>query len=158
MTKEELIEMVDNTINENATRGITGKSLNLALNEIINAMGAGSGGSGALTIYVMGGEESEEQKAVNASHYAMAKAAVEAGQPLPTFVLDLTILLGDSMPEMPGVAYSCVPIVAMFDSNGVTGMTGLVLMEYIMLQSTIVVNEDGTTSVIEGMSTMSLRR
>lgn len=43
MTKEELLEMVDATINENGTGNITGKALNLALTEIINSMGEGGG-------------------------------------------------------------------------------------------------------------------
>lgn len=43
MTKEELKEMIDATINENGTRNITGKTLNLALNAIVDALGSGSG-------------------------------------------------------------------------------------------------------------------
>lgn len=43
MTKEELKEMIDATINENGGRGITGKALNLALNAIVDAMGEGGG-------------------------------------------------------------------------------------------------------------------
>lgn len=45
MTKEELLEMVNSTIVENGKKQITGKSLNLALTEIVNSMGTGSGGS-----------------------------------------------------------------------------------------------------------------
>lgn len=44
MTKEELKEMIDATINENGKGNITGKALNLALNSIIDAMGEGGGG------------------------------------------------------------------------------------------------------------------
>lgn len=44
MTKEELLEMVNATISGNGKQEITGQSLNLALTEIINAMGTGSGG------------------------------------------------------------------------------------------------------------------
>ena len=43
MTKEEIKEMIDATINENGGRGITGKALNLALNAIVDAMGEGGG-------------------------------------------------------------------------------------------------------------------
>ena len=39
MTREELKEMVDATINGNGTRNITGDALNLALNAIIDSMG-----------------------------------------------------------------------------------------------------------------------
>lgn len=38
MTKEELIDLIDNTINTNGEKAITGQSLNLALKEIIDAM------------------------------------------------------------------------------------------------------------------------
>lgn len=49
MNKEELLEMIDSTINENGARMITGKALNLALTEIVNAMGSGAGG---IKIYI----------------------------------------------------------------------------------------------------------
>ena len=44
MTKEELKVMVDETINSNGARNITGKALNLALNAIVDSMGTSSGG------------------------------------------------------------------------------------------------------------------
>lgn len=43
MTKEEIKEMIDATINENGKGNITGKALNLALNAIVDAMGEGGG-------------------------------------------------------------------------------------------------------------------
>lgn len=43
MTKEEIKEMIDATINENGNGNITGKALNLALNAIVDAMGEGGG-------------------------------------------------------------------------------------------------------------------
>ena len=48
MTIEELKDLIDSTINENGTKAITGKALNLALNEITNAVAeaATTGGSG----------------------------------------------------------------------------------------------------------------
>lgn len=52
MTKEELLEMVNATISGNGKQEITGKSLNLALTEIINAMGT-SGGSSGLIVYII---------------------------------------------------------------------------------------------------------
>lgn len=51
MNKEELLEMIDSTINENGARMITGKALNLALTEIVNAMGSGAG-AGGIKIYI----------------------------------------------------------------------------------------------------------
>ena len=50
MTIKELKDLIDSTINENGTKAITGKALNLALNEITNAVAeaatTGGGGSG----------------------------------------------------------------------------------------------------------------
>ena len=51
MTKEEIKEMIDATINENGNGNITGKALNLALNAIVDAMGEGGGGLD--TIYLL---------------------------------------------------------------------------------------------------------
>ena len=73
MTIEELKDLIDNTINENGTKAITGKALNLALNEITNAVAeaATTGGSAAKTLYV-GSDSSpltEEQIASNVALY-----------------------------------------------------------------------------------------
>lgn len=61
MKKEELLEMVDATINENGKRNITGKALNLALTEIINSMGEAGGGMD--TIYFIPYQPTEELSA-----------------------------------------------------------------------------------------------
>lgn len=54
MTIEELKDLIDSTINENGTKAITGKALNLALNEITNAVAeaATTGGGGVKRLYV----------------------------------------------------------------------------------------------------------
>jgi hypothetical protein len=44
MTKDELLLMVNSTINTNGKRQITGKDLNLALNAIVDSMGTSTGG------------------------------------------------------------------------------------------------------------------
>lgn len=54
MTIEELKNMIDSTINENGTKAITGKALNLALNEITNAVAEAAttgGGGGVKRLY-----------------------------------------------------------------------------------------------------------
>lgn len=73
MTIEELKDLIDNTINENGAKAITGYALNLALNEIVNAVAeaATTGGSAAKTLYV-GSDSSpltEEQIASNVALY-----------------------------------------------------------------------------------------
>ena len=54
MTIEELKDLIDSTINENGTKAITGKALNLALNEIANAVAeaATTGGGGVKRLYI----------------------------------------------------------------------------------------------------------
>lgn len=76
MTIEELKDLIDSTINENGTKAITGKALNLALNEITNAVAeaatTGGGGGGVKRLYadVNGGSVTDpEQLASNAALY-----------------------------------------------------------------------------------------
>ena len=76
MTIEELKDLIDSTINENGTKAITGKALNLALNEITNAVaeaattGGGGGGVKRLYVDISGGTlTNPEQLASNAALY-----------------------------------------------------------------------------------------
>ena len=75
MTIEELKDLIDSTINENGTKAITGKALNLALNEITNAVAEAAttgGGGGVKRLYadVNGGSiTAPEQLASNAALY-----------------------------------------------------------------------------------------
>ena len=76
MTIEELKNLIDSTINENGTKAITGKALNLALNEITNAVAeaatTGGGGGGVKRLYadISGGTLTDpEQLASNAALY-----------------------------------------------------------------------------------------
>lgn len=75
MTIEELKDLIDSTINENGTKAITGKALNLALNEITNAVAEAAttgGGGGVKRIYIdaSGGSVTDpEQLASNAALY-----------------------------------------------------------------------------------------
>lgn len=87
MTIEELKDLIDSTINENGTKAITGKALNLALNEITNAVAeaATTGGSAAKTLYV-GSDSSpltEEQKASNVALYNEISTALSNGEMPP---------------------------------------------------------------------------
>lgn len=75
MTIEELKDLIDSTINENGTKAITGKALNLALNEITNAVAVAAttgGGGGVKRLYadISGGSVTDpEQLASNAALY-----------------------------------------------------------------------------------------
>lgn len=94
MTIEELKDLIDNTINENGTKAITGQALNLALNEITNAVAeaATTGGSAAKTLYV-GSDSSpltQEQIASNVALYNEISTAL-SNKEMP--------------PQVNGVAY-----------------------------------------------------
>ena len=79
MTIEEIKDLINSTINENGTKAITGKALNLALNEITNAVAeAATTGGGVKRIYVdvTGGTLTAEQLASNAALYTEIVTAV----------------------------------------------------------------------------------
>lgn len=157
MTKEELIEMIDATINENGSRSITGKALNLALTEIVNAMGTGSG-SGSLTLYFANGQETEEQKTANIAVREQCRIIAEAGGTIPPINVDVTQIYASMVGS--GIAMSYVALGAAFDATGALTGGGAALLVFIYEggQTTFIVNEDGTTSLMGGMSTMSLRQ
>lgn len=75
MTIVELKDLIDSTINENGTKAITGKALNLALNEITNAVAEAAttgGGGGVKRLYADasgGALTAPEQLASNAALY-----------------------------------------------------------------------------------------
>ena len=106
MTIEELKDLIDSTINENGTKAITGKALNLALNEITNAVAeaattGGGGGGGVKRLYadVSGATLTDPaQLASNAALYTEIVTALTNGE-LPPQV-------GFMIAE--GGAYQCI--------------------------------------------------
>ena len=97
MTIEELKDLIDSTINENGTKAITGKALNLALNEITNAdaeaatTGGGGGGVKRLYVDINGGSVTDpEQLASNAALYTEI----------------VTALTNDELPPQVGILMS----------------------------------------------------
>ena len=86
MTIQELKDLIDSTINENGTKAITGKALNLALNEITNAVAEAAttgGGGGVKRLYVdmSGGTLTDpEQLASNAALYTEIVTALTNGE------------------------------------------------------------------------------
>lgn len=104
MTIEELKDLIDSTINENGTKAITGKALNLALNEITNAVAEAAttgGGGGVKRLYfdASGGSLTDPaQLASNATLYTEI----------------VTALTNNELPPQVGVmiaeggAYQCI--------------------------------------------------
>lgn len=96
MTVEELKDLIDSTINENGTKAITGKALNLALNEITNAVAEAAttgGGGGVKRLYIdaSGGTLTDpEQLASNAALYTEI----------------VTALTNDELPPQVGILFA----------------------------------------------------
>lgn len=158
MSKEELIEMVNATINENGKREITGKSLNLALMQIIEAMGESGGGAGGVTIYYNAGNETDEQKAHNAEVWAQLKALQEAGKPLPPLGVEIAAFMQMNAAGLGAITY---PMSFAMDIYGYLTEAKIPMMQVIIENDLIngvqfVVYEDGTVSTEMPASTMSL--
>lgn len=107
MTIEELKDLIDSTINENGTKAITGKALNLALNEITNAVAEAAttgGGSGVKRLYadINGGSITDpEQLASNAALYTEIVTALTSNELPPQVMvlgnIDGTYINGNSL-------------------------------------------------------------
>ena len=96
MEKEELIEMINSTINTNGSGTITGESLNLALNAIVETMGTDSGG-GAIWEKISGTVDltslesitvttTEEDKAANIELIKRSKQNIKNGIPVMAYM------------------------------------------------------------------------
>ena len=140
MTIEELKDLIDSTINENGTKAITGKALNLALNEITNAVAeaATTGGGGVKRLYadVSGGSITDpEQLASNAALYTEI----------------VTALTNDEMPPQVGVLASIEGAYINGNSLG-TIYDGSTLVFYVFMESFAVctLTSDGNVTVQMG--------
>ena len=97
MEKEELIEMINSTINTNGSGTITGESLNLALNAIVETMGTGTGGgavwekiSGTVDVINLGSvtvTTTEEDKAANIALIERSKQNIKNGIPVMVYIM-----------------------------------------------------------------------
>ena len=115
MEKEELIEMINSTINTNGSGTITGESLNLALNAIVETMGTGTGG-GAVWEKVSGTPDSssvltvtttDEDKAANVELINRCKQYMINGQPVMCY---LPVAMNDESGEFVGCSISGAPV------------------------------------------------
>ena len=93
MTVDEIRDLIDNTITTNGVKNITGQALNLALNEIVNAVAeaATTGGGGVKRLYVnIDGSPitDEQQLASNAALYTEIVTALTSNE-LPPQVMVL---------------------------------------------------------------------
>lgn len=139
MTIEELKDLIDSTINENGTKAITGKALNLALNEITNAVAeaatTGGGGGGVKRLYVdmTGGSITDpEQLASNAALYTEI----------------VTALTNDEFPPQVGILTSIEGTYANANSLA-TIYDGTTLMFYVFAEGFAIcsLTSDGNVTV-----------
>ena len=138
MTIEELKDLIDSTINENGAKAITGKALNLALNEIVNAVAeaATTGGSAAKTLYV-GSDSSpltQEQIASNVALYNEISTAL-SNKEIP--------------PQVNGVAYVAEAGNIGFVSSGVFVMGNSVYV-YAMPVACVLASDGSVTVQFAG--------
>lgn len=117
MKKEELIEMINSTINTNGSGTITGEALNLALNAIVETMGTGSGG-GAVWEKVSGTVDpssgltvttTEEDKAANIELVNRCKQYIITGQPVMCYFP--AVMNNESGEPAGGFSLSGAPVI-----------------------------------------------
>ena len=147
MEKEELIEMINSTINTNGSGTITGESLNLALNAIVETMGTGSGG-GAVWEKVSGtlGSSSdltvtttEEDKAANIELINRCKQYIINGQPVMCY---FPVVMNDESGEFAAGLYI---------SGAPTIMEGeLTFAAISVVIYRVIVTEDGSVTIQTG--------
>lgn len=130
MTIEELKDLIDSTINENGTKAITGKALNLALNEITNAVAeaatTGGGGSGVKRLYadINGGSiTNPEQLASNAALYTEIVTALTNDELPPQVGVLIAVGGGYNLFTNSGLEYGDSTIYFIFYSGGSQPLT-----------------------------------
>ena len=141
MTIEELKDLIDSTINENGTKAITGKALNLALNEITNAVAEAAttgGGGGVKRLYadISGGSVTDpEQLASNAALYTEIVTALTNNELPPQVIVWASI---------EGTYINGNTLATLYDGN--------TLMFYIFVESFAVctLTSDGNVTVQMG--------
>lgn len=132
MTIDEIKDLINSTITENGTKSITGKTLNLALNELVSAIeeASANAGSGTERLYanmdISSGQitVTEEQKVLNAALYEKLKTAFETDELIPNVGFQLYYeaggtAMGQAFPSFLVVQYSpSENAIAFASSNG----------------------------------------
>ena len=119
MTIEEIKDLINSTITENGTKSITGKTLNLALNELASAVEEASANAGSRSERLYANMDpssgqitvTEEQKTLNAALYEKLKTAFETDELIPNVGFQVYVeaegaALGAAIPSFLAVQYS----------------------------------------------------
>lgn len=128
MTIQELKDLIDSTINENGTKAITGRALNLALNEITNAVAeaATTGGGGVKRLYAdMSGATltDPEQLASNAALYTEIVTALTNNELPPQVGVMIAAGGGYTLLTNSGLEYGDSTIFFIFFNGGSQSLT-----------------------------------
>ena len=132
MTIEEIKDLINSTITENGTKSITGKTLNLALNELASAVEEASANAGSRSERLYANMDpssgqitvTEEQKTLNAALYEKLKTAFETDELIPNVGFQVYIeaegaAQGAAFPSFLAVEYSPSDnVIAFASSNG----------------------------------------
>lgn len=136
MTIEEIKDLIDSTINQNGAKAITGQALNLALNEIVNAVAeaatTGGGGGGVKRLYVdmSGGSVTDpKQLASNAALYTEI----------------VTALTNDELPPQVGVLVATAGVYKHLIASAIVYQDSNLIFQFI--EGTIVLMSDGNVSM-----------
>lgn len=155
----DLRTMVNDTINpDNGLKSITGSSMNLAMNALIDAIATAAstgGGGSAEIVYVTVSQDSypltQEQITANIAVWQKAKDAYEQGYTIPQIVIDLSSAYTSVMGQ--NVAYVINPIQLMCAEGENGEGIGLVAfaIDYMGKVATVELLEDGI-AIYESMS------
>lgn len=131
MTIDEIKDLINSTITENGTKSITGKTLNLALNELVSAVEEASANAGSRSERIYANMDmssgqitaTEEQKALNAALYEKLKTAFETDELIPNVGFQVYIEVegtaqGIAFPSFATVRYSPSNNMIAFISSG----------------------------------------
>lgn len=151
----DLRTMVNDTINpDNGLKSITGSSMNLAMNALIDAIATAAstgGGGGAEIVYATVSQDSypltQEQITANIAVWQKAKDAYEQGKTLPPVIIDLSSAY--SAISQANMAYVINPIQLMGAADETGEEFGLAVMMRDYMNSIYVIE-----LVSDGLATM----
>lgn len=142
MTLEELRDLIDSTINENGNKAITGKALNLCMNELVQYVANNKPQTTERLYMDLTGAApiTEEQQASNAALYEKLKTAFENDELLPIVVYQ------GAYPESSAVISSMNgflnPVMV-----GTSGEYEGKIMLYLMMSQAVILSADGSVTL-----------
>lgn len=138
MTLEELRDLIDSTINENGNKAITGKALNLCMNELVQYVATNKPAMAERLYVDLTGSSpiTEEQQASNAALYEKLKTAFENDELLPTVVYQGAY--PNTSEGISSLNSFLNPVMI-----GASGEYEGKIMFYLMMSQAVILSEDG---------------